>query len=178
MAGWRRIGLKPLVIVCFVLLTSIGCVDLFNALRKGGEDGRLVSPDDLVIVEWIKKEVSTDAIFFTRPSHVQQVYLSGRKTFLGHGGIAASQGLPAGQRRKDWEIIRKGEEEAIPLIREHGITHILYSPERGAPKPEKKSKAMNRVFFSQIGTPVYRRGDYEIFEVRPDLFEDGVDLDN
>ena len=171
MVRWRRVGLKPLVIVCFMMLTATGYFKLFYALREGGENGRIQRPDDLAVVEWIKEEVSKDALFFTKPTHVNPVYLSGRKIFMGHAGHAWTHGLPSKKRYREQAMIRKGETNAIPLIKQHGITHIVYSAGPPAKKPGTLGKAMNRVFFTQIGTPVYRSGRYEIFEVRPDLLE-------
>ena len=140
------------------MMTLSGSLDIARALREEGENHRLFSKNDIRLSDWVLKNIPKNALFLAQPTFDQPLVLTGRKSVLGYLGHVWSHGLPLDERIKDVEIMSKGLDTAMELMKKYGVTHILYGL-------RERNAHFNRKFFDQEFEILGEPGDFVIYDV-------------
>ena len=86
------------------------------------------SDGDALFSDLIQKTTSKHSIILHAPIHNSLVVLSGRQSFISYPGHLWTHGIQYGTRLAIVEKIYRGSPEAIELLQQSGITHILVGP--------------------------------------------------
>lgn len=152
--GWILIALG-----CIFFLIFSGSLDLTRALKKGGENHRILSKDDILIAEWIRENTPPTAIFLCQPTYNQPLVLTGRRMVLGYPGHIWSHGLPLEPRQRDVKEMMRGSLFSLPFMEDYGITHILMG------NREKSGGSYNTEFWKGKMPCLYSTPVFSVFKV-------------
>lgn len=133
---FKKLPLQLVVILFIASLTLSGFLDLGHALKKGGEDTRILTAHDLKAAEYLKLNTPKNAIFLIALYHNHPLILTGRTIMIGFPGTAWTHGIPHWRRESEVLLMGRGKgkkegfgkEEAIENFKKHKVTHVLYGP--------------------------------------------------
>ena len=154
----RKVLFTTAAMIFILMMTLSGSLDIARALREEGENHRLFSKNDIRLSDWVLKNIPKNALFLAQPTFDQPLVLTGRKSVLGYLGHVWSHGLPLDERIKDVEIMSKGLDTAMELMKKYGVTHILYGL-------RERNAHFNRKFFDQEFEILGEPGDFVIYDV-------------
>ncbi|MBN2419832.1 MAG: hypothetical protein JXL81_10640 [Deltaproteobacteria bacterium] len=161
LSGWiesRKTVLISISLLCIGLLIFSGSLDLVRALKKGGENHRILSLYDIQMAEWIRENTPHDAIFLCQPTYDQPLVLTGRGMVLGYPGHIWSHGLPLEPRQRDVTDMARGGSGSLSLMKGYGITHILTG------QRERANEDFNVEFMESKMPLLYSSPHFSIFE--------------
>lgn len=155
---WRRsAGWKAVAAATVLVLTMSGGLDVWRTL-SGQINYRVFEPDAVTVANRIRASTRPDAVVLNAPTYNSAVVLSGRSSFMRYSGHLGSHGIDYKPREEDLKTIYSGGTQAEELIRKHGITHVLISPE------ERNSLQPNEQFFARYPV-IAESGQYRVYKV-------------
>jgi len=135
---WRRLA----TVTLFAALTLAGALDLWRVLSRASQE-RVFSRADLAFAAFVREATPPNSLILHAPIHNHPVFLTGRRSLMGHPGHVWSHGLEYGPRRADIERIYAGRPGAETLLVEYGIDYIVLGP------PERSEVRPNYPFLEQ-----------------------------
>ncbi|HMS11181.1 MAG TPA: hypothetical protein PKE66_16960, partial [Pyrinomonadaceae bacterium] len=155
---WRRsAGWKTVAAGAVLVLTMSGGLDVWRTL-SGQINYRVFEPDAVTVANRIRASTRPDALVLNAPTYNSAVVLSGRSSFMRYAGHLGSHGIDYKPREEDLKMIYRGGPQADELMRKHGITHVLVSPE------ERNSLQTNEQFFVRYPV-IAESGQYRVYKV-------------
>ncbi len=155
---WRRsAGWKAVAAATVLVLTMSGGLDVWRTL-SGQINYRVFEPDAVTVANRIRASTRPDAVVLNAPTYNSAVVLSGRSSFMRYAGHLGSHGIDYKPREEDLKTIYSGGPQAEELIRNHGITHVLISPE------ERNTLSPNEQFFARYPV-IAESGQYRVYKV-------------
>ncbi len=155
---WRRsVGWKAVAVAAVLVLTMSGGLDVWRTVSKQ-INYRVFEPDAVTAANRIRASTRPDAVLLNSPTYNSAVVLSGRSSFMRYAGHLGSHGIDHKPREEDLKAIYRGGSQAEELMRKHGITHVLISPE------ERNTLSPNEQFFARYPV-IAESGPYRVFKV-------------
>ena len=155
---WRRsAGWKMVAAVAVMALTLSGGLDVWRTL-SGQINYRVFEPDAVTVANRIRASTPPDSMVLNAPTYNSAVVLSGRSSFMRYAGHLGSHGIDYKPREEDLKTIYRGSPQAEELLRKHGITHVLISPE------ERNTLSPNEQFFTRFQV-IAESGQYRVYKV-------------
>jgi len=110
----------------FIMLIFSGTLNLLHELQGGGWDEYTV--EEIEMAGRIRSKTATDDIFLSIPVHNNLFTLAGRAVVLGYPSHVYSHGIDPSAVEADIEKMYRGEEEAVSLLKQHGVDFVLVGP--------------------------------------------------
>lgn len=108
----------------------------------------------------VRDTVPPNAVVLAAPTWNVPVLLTGRATLLGYPGWIWAHGIAYADREQDISTIYAGGPDALPLLRERGISYVEVTP------LERSSLTVSDAFFARLPL-VAAVGDYRLYRVLP-----------
>ncbi|MGE3465711.1 MAG: hypothetical protein AB7J13_02155 [Pyrinomonadaceae bacterium] len=156
---WQKnTALRVVAVVCFVMLTSAGALDVFRT-ASGQVKIRVFDSDAMKVADQIKAKTDPKALFLNAPTYNSAVVLSGRQSLMRYTGHLSSHGINIGTREQDVRQIYQGGAVTDVLLKKYDIDYVLISPE------EKNALKANEEFFKKYPIAA-QSGDYKVYKVK------------
>ncbi len=157
--AWRQGGVwKPAVALMIVALTMSGGLDVWRTVSRQ-IDYRVFDPDAITVSDRIRASTRPRSVFLNAPTYNSAVVLSGRSSLMRYPGHLGSHGIDYKEREEEVKAIYRGGPGATELLRKHGVTHVLISPE------ERNTLVPNEQYFAQFPV-VAESGPYRVYKVQ------------
>ncbi|HEY8561078.1 MAG TPA: hypothetical protein VIL74_11955 [Pyrinomonadaceae bacterium] len=157
--AWRKNApLKIAAIVCFVVLTLSGALDVWRTVSRQ-VNYKVFDRDAVRIAESIKQKTAPGALFLNAPTYNSAVVLSGRRSLMRYSGHLSSYGIDYEARESEVRKIYAGDALADRLLQKNNIEYVIISPE------ETANVTVNEEFFYKFPL-VAEAGAYKVFKVK------------
>ena len=150
--SWRR----WLAAGAFLSLILAGALDLVRVV-SGGETYQEYAPHDLAATEMVLQHTPPHAVVLHAAYTNTPVFLTGRRSLMGHVSWMRSRGVDSSQRLADVRHMLTGAPDAEALLRRYQVDYVLIGPvERSA------DFGVNMQFWSHY-PKVEQVGDYSLY---------------
>jgi hypothetical protein len=122
----RALG-RAVVAGMLVSLTLAGSIDVWRVVSGQTTYGEF-DPDGIALAAAIRERTPVDAVILNAPTWNAPVFLTGRPSVMGYTGQVWSRGLPFADRERDIRAIYAGGPDALPLLRQYGISFVAVTP--------------------------------------------------
>ncbi|TVM00309.1 MAG: hypothetical protein CV087_14350 [Candidatus Brocadia sp. WS118] len=149
--------------VCFFIvmffLTFAGSIDVFKYAIVPVTGWKEFSTEEMELARRISLETPPDAIFLSAPIFNHPVFLSGRKSLMGHPAHIWSHGYHGAQRReRDIQKMLKGKPNILSLIN-------TYKPSYATIGPHEKRMGANKGFFDNNCPIIITTKNYTVYDL-------------
>lgn len=145
-------------IVMFFLIVA-GGIDVFKYAIAPVRGLKEFSTEEITLARQISAETPPDAIFLNAPIFNHPVFLSGRKSLMGHPAHIWSHGYCDAQRReRDIQRMLKGKPNTLSLIN-------TYKPSYATIGPHEKRMGVNKGFFDTNYPIIIITENYTIYDL-------------
>ncbi len=156
---WRRGGAwRAAAGLAFVVLTLSGALDVFRVASKTIEI-RIYDGAAVAFGRRIRAVTPPGSIVLHAPTYNSEVFLAGRRSWLGYPGHTWSQGLDAGRREDDIRAIYAGRPDAAKLLAGNGVGYALIGP-----RERDLDSGIDESFFDTLRL-IAESGDYRLYAV-------------
>ncbi|MDR4508003.1 MAG: PA14 domain-containing protein [Candidatus Brocadiaceae bacterium] len=146
--------------IILFFLTAAGGIDVYKYAIAPVNGWKEYSTEEIELANRISLETPVDAIFLTTRKHNHPVYLSGRKTLMGHPFHLWSHGYTGKTKRaEDILYMMSGKLGAIPIIESYRLHYAVVGP------PEK-DMYVNRFFFSRNYECIISTKNYSVYDLK------------
>ncbi len=160
---WKKNSiLKFVAVVCLVILTLAGALDVWRVVTKQIDYG-VFQTDAIKIAEQIKQKTAPNALFLNAPTYNTAIALSGRRSLMRYPGHLASHGINFAEREADLKQIYTGGGAAETALKKYNIEYILVGPEVNNYLKEVRL-TINPTFFQKFPV-VAEAGQYKVYKV-------------
>lgn len=157
---WQKNALaKILSVVCLVLLTLTGAIELLRLAQVERNSWMIISENDRLIAEQIRQRTPAGSVFLTGMDVSNTALWAGRPIFLGFGGWMANFGFNHHQREADLKSMFAGDQNARTLLQQWGIDYVLIGDH------ERSQYAANEAWFSAHFPVWIQGGNTRIYQV-------------
>lgn len=119
---------RTLIVVLLVYLAIFsGLLDFLNLFRYQAQKYPLFSAETYDLAAEVRQKTRPDAVFLTAPTNTYMGMTLGRQILMGYSPWLENYGYSVQERREDIKRMFAGGEEARPLLRKYGVTHIVVS---------------------------------------------------
>ncbi len=155
-----KIYSKAIVIILMVSLMFSGAFDAVHLLDTQSKKIRLLSTEEIVAANFIRKRTLDDAVILTSTTHRNWVSVAtGRQILCGYLGWMWTYGIEASGRQSDIAAIYKATPQAPRLIESYGIDYIVIGPE------ERNEFKVNQAFFDANYPLFYQSQTIKVYQV-------------
>ena len=154
----KNAGLKTAAIVCFILLTLSGALDVWRTV-SGQINYKVFDKDAVRIAEQIKQKTAPNAMFLNAPTYNSAVVLSGRRSLMRYSGHLSSYGIDYESRETEVKRIYEGSGLADRFLQKNNIEYVIISPE------ETANITVREEFFYKYPV-IAEAGAYKVFKVK------------
>lgn len=149
--------------ICFFIvmffLTVAGGIDVFKYAIAPIRGLKEFSTEEIALARQISAKTSPDAVFLSAPIFNHPVFLSGRKSLMGHPAHIWSHGYRGAERReRDIQRMLKGKPNALSLI-------TTYKPSYATIGPHEKRVGANKGFFDANCPIIITTENYTIYDL-------------
>lgn len=126
LCSYKRSITFPLVVFLAVLLVLSGATDLVHNLDTKRKSFQMLSSDQIVLAEYVRKMTPPDSVFLTRPVVNNPISMIGaRSVYLGYPGWAFSYGLDYSTRESKIRAVFEGTDSIESLQSSEKIEYIF-----------------------------------------------------
>ena len=156
---WRRGGAwRAAAGLAFVVLTLSGALDVLRVASKTIEI-RIYDAAAVAFGRRIRAVTPPGSIVLHAPTYNSEVFLAGRRSWLGYPGHTWSQGLDAGTREDDIRAIYAGRPDAAELLSDNGVGYVLIGP-----RERDLDSGIDETFFDRLRL-IAESADYRLYAV-------------
>lgn len=173
LAEWfqRNALMRVGAVVVLISLTLSGGLDIWRAFEgsSGAYPAGYMSGDDVLVGEYVRDRLETDAVFAVANNNVHPVRsIAGRTVVSGSAGRLSDLGVDWFTRENDLRVIYGVNEGFEGVITKYGIDYLVLGPEeRRSFRPVDAPADWDPAVFWDAAAPViYDIGGYKIYDVR------------
>jgi hypothetical protein len=156
---WRQGGAwRAAAGLAFVALTLSGALDVLRVASKTIEI-RIYDGAAVAFGRRIRAVTPPGSIVLHAPTYNSEVFLAGRRSWLGYPGHTWSQGLDAGTREDEIRAIYAGRPDAAKLLSENGVGYVLIGP-----RERDLDSGIDEPFLDKLRL-IAESGDYRLYAV-------------
>ena len=152
--AWRAVAL-----LAFAALTLSGALDVWRVASKGIEIP-IYDAAAVAFARRIRAVTPAGSIVLHAPTYNSEVFLAGRRSWLGYRGHTWSQGLDDGAREDDVRAIYAGRADAAQLLSANGVGYVLIGP-----RERDLDSGIDEGFFGTLRL-IAESADYRLYAVR------------
>ncbi len=154
---WSRVAA-----ICFIiLLTFTGVLELVLLQRVDAHSYKLIGSEEIQLADEIRNKSAPLARFLTGKDHNSLVMVRGaRPILLGYTAWVGNFGFNYSQTEHDIDVMYKGGNEALALLKKHKISYVLIGPS------EVKQFHPNELFFKARFPISFQSLNYRVYDVR------------
>jgi hypothetical protein len=151
--AWR----KSIVVVCFLLLSLTGMLEILRLIQTDRNSWRMISKEDMAMSDEIRERTHPLSRFLTSPAHDHPIMMwATRPLIMGYSAWVFNYGFPYQQREADMAKMFQGDED---LLRKYEVSYVVLD------QGSLKAFRVNETYFGQF--PVAFNGPgRKIYDVR------------
>jgi hypothetical protein len=143
-----RIVFRPVIVVCFAVLTLAGIFDV-SRIARGTQRQVSYDAESIAFARAIDAATAPDAILLHYPLYDHPATYAGRHLVMGYEGHLWSHGLDFAQRKLDVIQMYSGSPEALDLFAKYGVQYVVVGPTEIG-DPLNTGVRANTAFFQQF----------------------------
>lgn len=156
---YYKIPARACFFTAMFFFTIAGGIDVFKYAIAPIAGWKEFSAEEIKLAGQISRETPPDAVFLNAPVFNHPVFLSGRKSLMGHPAHIWSHGYAGAQRReRDIQKMFKGKPNTLLLIN-------TYKPSHATIGPHEKRMGANKGFFDTHYPILLTTENYTIYDL-------------
>jgi len=162
---WKQRYAKVITILLFLSVVGSGFLELYRMQRIDRNSYRMISNDEMVLAEEVKKNTDPRAIFLTEPTHNHWVMMwAQRPILMGYTAWVWNFGFLYNQTEQDLQKMFQGTADALTLLEQYGIHYVVIGP------GELYGLNANESFYISRFPVAFQNENYRVYDVR-EVFE-------